>query len=84
MVDPDLRIRRGGGEGPVIQILRWGRVRSPKKFFSALRATVWSKNRGGGPPGPLPYIRHCFWLVYSSKLIMLSLILARHQNYRQI
>ena len=37
-----------------------GGRRSPKKFFSALRASVWSKNRGGGgPPEPLPYIRHC-------------------------
>ena len=33
--DPDLEIRGGG---------------SPKKFFSALGALVWSKNRGAGPP----------------------------------
>ena len=25
-----------------------------KTFFSALRASVWSKNKGGGPPGPSP------------------------------
>ena len=25
-----------------------------KKIFFALRASVWSKNKGGGPPGPLP------------------------------
>ena len=34
-----------------------------KKNFSALRASVWSKNKGAagppGPPGPLPWIRHC-------------------------
>ena len=30
-----------------------------KKFFSALRASVWSKNKGGhGPPGPFPWIHH--------------------------
>ena len=52
---PDLEIRGGGwssrpldkGEGP-----------SPKKLFSALRASGWSKNkvggRGTGPPDPSP------------------------------
>ena len=38
--------RRGGGECP------------PKNIFSALRALVWSKNKGGGggaeTPGPSP------------------------------
>ena len=38
MPDSDLDIR-GRGAG-----------RSPKKLFSALRASVWSKNKGG--PGP--------------------------------
>ena len=40
-------------------------VLSPEKFFSALRASVWSRNKGGGggkgwgrPTGPLPWIRH--------------------------
>ena len=29
------------------------RGRSPKSFFSVLRASFWSKNKGGpGPPGP--------------------------------
>ena len=37
----------------------WIRVRSPKMFFSAPRASVWSKNKGGRTPGPLPWIRHC-------------------------
>ena len=32
---------------------------SQKRFFSDLWASIWSKNRGGGPPGPLPQIRHC-------------------------
>ena len=41
VADPDLQIREGG--------------RSPKRFFSALRASFWSKNkRGAGPPGPSP------------------------------
>ena len=42
--DLDLEIRRGGG----------GRLQ--KKMFSALRVSVWSKNKGGGadPPGPSP------------------------------
>ena len=30
-----------------------------KKFFFALRASVWSKNKEGPGPGPLPYICHC-------------------------
>ena len=55
-----------------IQTFRWGaggaghldpEIRgssSPKKFFPALWASVWSKNkRGAAPPGPLPWIRHC-------------------------
>ena len=43
---PDPEIRKGGGGGTVSQI-----------FFSALRASVWSKNKEGGP-GPLPWIHH--------------------------
>ena len=42
MTDPDLHIRGGG----------WGA--SPKKVFSALGASFWSKNKGAGPPGPYP------------------------------
>ena len=59
--DPDFEIRLGGwggGDHPDPSI-RGGRDWSPKKFFSAFRASVWSKNRGGrgGPAGPLPWIR---------------------------
>ena len=48
MQDLDLAIRGGGGGGA-----------SPKKMFSALRVSVWSKNNGGGrvlraPPLDLP------------------------------
>ena len=48
VADPDLQIRGGPG--------------LQKNFFFALRASVWSKNKGGGggggSPGPLPWIRH--------------------------
>ena len=40
VADPDLQIRGGGG--------------GLKKMFSALRASVWAKNKGAGPPGPSP------------------------------
>ena len=47
------------GGGAVIQTLRYGGGWSPKKIFSALQASVWSGNKGGGrPPGPLSWIRH--------------------------
>ena len=54
--DPDLEIKGG----LVIQTLRQRRGAVSKKFFSALWASVWSKNKGAGPPGPSPqWIRHC-------------------------
>ena len=34
-----------------------------KKKFSALLAPVWSKNKRGAPPGPLPWIRHCIGML---------------------
>ena len=46
--DPDLEIKEGG-EGAL------GWEQSPKKF-PPLRASVWSKNKGGGPPLDLPLI----------------------------
>ena len=60
MADPDLQIREGEGEGGRSSIPRdKGGARSQIFFFSALRASVWSKNKGGGEePGPLPLIRH--------------------------
>ena len=50
MMDPDFQIRGGGGHlDPEIR-----GAQSPKKFFLALRASFWSKNKGGaghsGPP----------------------------------
>ena len=41
----------GGGGHPVPQ-KKGGQ--SPKNVSSALRASVWSNNKGGGVPGPLP------------------------------
>ena len=50
--DPDLEKRGGGGGG--------GGVAVSKKRFSPLRASVWSKNIGGGggraPPQDSPLI----------------------------
>ena len=40
-----------------IQTLRWGGGGIPKKLFLALRASIWSKIKGGEgarPPGPSP------------------------------
>ena len=52
-MDPDLQIRGGGGAGHLDPEIRGSS--SPKKFFPALWASVWSKNkRGAAPPGPLP------------------------------
>ena len=56
MSDLDLEIR----EGPSHSDPRGGGGRSPKNFFSALRAPFWSKNKGeggggeAGPRGPFP------------------------------
>ena len=52
MVDPDLQIRWGrGGDHPDPDIRGGGAV--SKKNVSALWASVWSKNKGGGRPPPL-------------------------------
>ena len=42
--------------------IRWGGdSRSHRKFSSALRASVWSKDKGGGrASGSLPWIPHCY------------------------
>ena len=57
----------GGGAGGVLgrPLDKWG-ARSPKNFFSALRASVWSK-RQGRTSRPLPsWIRHCLVPVVSA------------------
>ena len=49
--DPDLQV--GGGAGHPDPELEGGG--SQKNFFSAPRASIWSKNKGGpGSPMPLP------------------------------
>ena len=53
--NPDLQIREGPGH-PDPEIMGRGEegCLSPKKIFSALRASVWSNNKGGAAPRPLP------------------------------
>ena len=48
--DPDIKIKGGGGgrAGHQDPQIRRGKVST--KFFSALQASVWSKNKGGRPP----------------------------------
>ena len=57
MADADLQIRSGAGHpDPEIR----GGGGGSQKFFLALWASFWAKNKGGpGPPGPLPWIPHC-------------------------
>ena len=57
MANLDLQIMGGGGH-PDPEIRGGGSLKI--FFFWALRASFWSKNKGGGLPGPLPGIRHCF------------------------
>ena len=48
--DPDLQIREGPGHpDPEMGV---GRGQSENKIFSALQASVWSYNKGGGGAGP--------------------------------
>ena len=63
VADPDLQIKEGPGH-PDPEIMGRGGGRgegclSPKKIFTALRASVWSNNKGGvrgvgRAPGPSP------------------------------
>ena len=47
------KVGGGGGDGHPDPEIRGGAA--SKKFFSALRASFWSKNKGGpGPPSPSP------------------------------
>ena len=53
VTDPDLQIRGrgGGGRGNPDPGIRGGGGVS-EKFFSALWASFWSRNKGGAPPAP--------------------------------
>ena len=55
VADPDLPIRGGWGGGGHLDLEISDKCGGPvsKKIFSALRASVWSKN-GGGVAGPSP------------------------------
>ena len=54
VADPDLQIRKGRVPGHPDPDIR-GDPGSPKNYFLALRASVWSKNmEGPGPLGPSP------------------------------
>ena len=71
VADPD-QDKEGGSSRP------WDKGgQSPKKIFSALWASVWSKNKGGHrSPGSLPWIRHCStlkWHLCFCRLPLLSL-----------
>ena len=61
--DPDLEIRGGAPLSRLLDKKGKGGGRTPEKLFSALRASVWSKNdgEGGGPPGPLPLDPPLVW-----------------------
>ena len=48
------KVGGGGGDGHPDPEMK-GRGRLQKNFFSAFRASFWSKNKGGpGPPSPSP------------------------------
>ena len=89
MADPGLQIKgwREGGVHPDPEIAGGGL--SQKHFFSALQASVRSKNKVGGglgPPGPSPgyplakQIYYCFGLhrfINSSKMKLLAVNCSR-------
>ena len=50
VADPDLQITGA----PVIQTLGWGEGGFKKIYFSTLRASVWSRNKGGRAPRAPP------------------------------
>ena len=61
VMDPHLQLR-GEGHGHPDPVIRGGDPVA-KKIFSALRAPVWSKNRGGWAPWAFSWICHCNVLV---------------------
>ena len=73
MADPELQIRGGPGHpGPE---KRGGGTQ--KKFFTALRASVWSKTKGWGPGPPAPSLdppQHigCDWILEYGKFLLVE------------
>ena len=63
MADPDLQKRGEGvwGAGHPDPEIRGGGLK--KHFFWPC---VWSKKEGSGPPGPLPWVRHCSTITLKS------------------
>ena len=61
MADPHLQ-RSGGGAGHPDPEIRGVGGHGLKKFFSAIWASFWSENKGGGGKGLLPWIRHWTFL----------------------
>ena len=52
VADPDLELGGGGGAGLDLLAL--------SAIFPSVISSFFTQNRGGGgPPGPLPLIRHC-------------------------
>ena len=75
VADPDLQIR---GEGVVIRTLRkGGGGQSQKQILSALRASIWSKNKGApgrAPPLNPPLINADVRGIYQTYFMTLFLI----------
>ena len=79
MADPDLQIRGGGGCHPHAGGDKGG-ARYQKTFFSALRASVWSKNKGGPSLDPpltmateIKYLSAKNAVVHTGKLLKVEL-----------
>ena len=66
--DPDRKIRGGRGARSSRPFDKGGGAASKKDFFRPFGLQFGLKIRGGaGPPGPLPWFRHCPWeILYSS------------------
>ena len=58
VADPDLQMRGGGRNGHPDPEIRRGTI--SKKKISAIRVSVWSKNKAGGTPRPLPWISQLY------------------------
>ena len=77
VLDLDLEVR-GDPSSRSLDGGRWGGT--SKKFFSALQASVWFKNRGGGRGAPqapsldLPLFSHCVSSVLFIKSFVIIII----------